>query len=118
MDLSDDQKSNNYQHLKNTLAYIEFKGRITEDWMCEQIKFIRHLRCMYPNISLVSLEITEREFRARACDAELLLQTLCDEIKHLGIITIETYYEFCKNIEYIVDASFADDELCDLFSKI
>lgn len=116
-ELSEYQQEQNYRTLKESIAILKNGGRITEDWMYDQMKFIEDLRDMFPDFTRVHMDNTDTEFRARARDAEVLAEILIDEINFMKSFTLKTYYEFLLNIEHLTDSAMEEHELCELFAK-
>jgi hypothetical protein len=110
---TDKEKENNYTVLCDTVEYVTQGGRITEDWIYEQIELLRFYRQHFFDLRQIDdhgdpdfrklLELTEDQF------STLLKQ-----------FAIPLFMDFIVSFKHIVDRSrlLCVDDLCDTFKKL
>jgi hypothetical protein len=122
-ELTDDQKHANYCRLIETIGFIEKNGRITEDWMEEQKKFIKDIReYFYQGIQTLNPEIKEKEFRTIANESEILLNSLLTCIYFDNTFKIGHYHNLLKRLLRMFVITYEQtsetDELTDFMQKM
>lgn len=109
--------SENYVNLLRNISTIVNK-RITEDWVEEQKKYILEYHDMFPDFSLLHLEITDNTFRT-ACDrAEILMNSLLESLLEEGIFSLETYSQFLHNFMQIASIWISEEEMNECMKKL
>jgi len=118
MDFTDDQKGENYCRIIASINDIRSNAGITEDWMYDQMKFIKMCREFFPDMSKLNPEVTDRRWRAMAENCELILSQLVFEIRETRSFSLPLYRSFCENIKKMFEMVMTDDELAQLMSSM
>lgn len=118
MEYTDEEKHANYVRMVEVIRHIRNGGRITEDWMSDQIKFIKMCRDFYPNMSELNIDVTDRRWRSMAENSELLLSQLIFEINETRSFSIPLYCSFCETIKKMFESILSDDEIAMLMSQM
>lgn len=104
MKYTDEERSQHYCYLLETIEFLTNNGRITEDWMEEHKKTIMTYRREYlDDLKYVNQEINDPEFRRACQEAEPLLSKLVNTIIKQGTFHVQTYLVFCQKIKFMVD---------------
>jgi hypothetical protein len=111
MELDEDQKHMNYRVLIDNIKYIRDGQRITEDWISDQIVYLKMCREQFSDMGQMNLEISEKRWRAMAEDCELMLSQLLWEHEETKQLSIELYLKFCENIKRMLAYYATDDDL-------
>ena len=115
---TDDQKYSNYNHIIDVIKHIKTGQRITEDWMEEEIAWIRTIRDFYPDMSRLNPEIVDKRWRAMAEECELVLSELIWEINETRKFPIALCLRLHENIKKMFDFQLTDDEIEMLMSRM
>jgi hypothetical protein len=111
MALTDTQCYTNYTKLIKTIEFLDKGGRITEDWVEDNKKQILHYRALIPNFGLLNEDITDHEFRFRCEETEDMMRFNCESIRNYGTFDPRVYHAMVRNMKYICDVVFTEDEL-------
>jgi hypothetical protein len=111
MELDDNQKNMNYRMLIDNINYIRDGQRITEDWISDQIVYLKMCRDQFSDMSQMNVEITDKRWRGMADDCELMLSQLLWEYSETKRMSIELYLKFCENIKRMLAYYATDDDL-------
>lgn len=111
MALTDTQRYTNYTKLIKTIEFLDKQGRITEDWMEDNKTQILHYRVLIPNFGVLNEDITDHEFRFRCEEIEEMMRFNCDSIRLHGTFDPRVYHAMVRNMKYICDVVFTEDEL-------
>jgi len=99
VELTDDQKYSNYVRLLETIKYIGEGNRITEDWMDEQMLIIQGYKIAFPlSFRVLNPEIKDKEFRIKAEQADVLLNSLITSIQHEKTFKVGHYYMLLQRL--------------------
>lgn len=118
MELDDDEKQANYQALIDSINYIRDGKRITEDWITEQVKYLNVCRDVFPDMTKMNVEISEKRWRGMAQDCELMLSQLLWEHSESKTISVPIYLRFCETIKRMLEYYATDDDLTDSINSM
>ena len=118
MDFTDDQKSQNFSRIVAVIKDVRNNVRITEDWMYDQMEFIKTCREFFPDMSKLNTEVEDPRWRAMAENCELVLSQLVFEIKETGSFSVPLYRLFCENVKKMFEMVMTPDELSQLMSSM
>jgi hypothetical protein len=111
MALTDTQKYTNYIQLIKTIEFLDNRGRITEDWMEDNMRVILHYRELLPNFGALNEEVVDHVFRYKCDETEEMMRFNCETIRLHGTFDVKVYYAMMVNMKYICDSIFSEDEL-------
>ena len=118
MEYTDDQKHANFMRIVSAINHIRNGSRITEDWMFDQMKFIKMCRDFYPDMSKLNVEVTDCRWRGMAENCEMILSQLVFEIMETQSFSVPLYYTFCQNIKKMFETVLTDDEIAQLMASM
>jgi hypothetical protein len=118
MDFTDDEKTENYCRMTSVINDLRNNVRITEDWMYDQMKFIKTCREFFPDMSKLNTEVVDPRWRAMAENCELVLSQLVFEIRETRSFSLPLYRSFCENIKKMFEMVMTDDELAQMMSSM
>ena len=118
VEYSDEQKQTNHARILEVIHHQKSRGRITEDWMEDQKKFILIIRDFFGNIEMANMDRQDREYRIIAEETEMLLNHLVEEIAETKTFSVDVYYKLSANLDRMVNLLFEEQELCDLMGGL
>lgn len=118
VEYSDEQKQTNYARILEVIHHQKSRGRITEDWMEDQKKFILIIRDFFGNIEMANMDRQDREYRIIAEETEMLLNHLVEEIMETKTFSVDVYYKLSANLDRMVNLLYEEQELCDLMGGL
>lgn len=118
MEYDDDEKKMNYQRLLDVTEHQRTGGRITEDWMEENKKFILDIREFCGNIENFNMDMGDKKFRKLAEESELIMNHLVEEIQTTRTFDVDLYYRVANNFVIMLGIVSETDELCDMMSGL
>ena len=118
VEYSDEQKQTNHARILEVIHHQKSRGRITEDWMEDQKKFILIIRDFFGNIEMANMDRQDREYRIIAEETEMLLNHLVEEIVETKTFSVDVYYKLSANLDRMVNLLFEEQELCDLMGGL
>lgn len=110
-EFNDEEKNQNYCQIVRTIQFLENGGRITEDWMVENIDYIKMYRGWIADFSKVNEEREDREFRKCCEETETLMQYLSRTVHTSDYFDPKVYLLFLRHMKKLCDMLFAEDEL-------
>lgn len=116
MEYTDNQKESHYVRIVSAIRDIRNGVRVTEDWIFEQMTFVKKCRHFYPDISKLNPEITNPRWRTMAENCEMILSQLVYEIDETAFFSVQLYLAFCEHIKKMFEMILTEDELADLMS--
>ena len=118
VEYSDEQKQTNHARILEVIHHQKTRGRITEDWMEDQKKFILIIRDFFGNIEMANMDRQDREYRIIAEETEMLLNHLVEEIVETKRFSVDVYYKLSANLDKMVNLLYEEQELCDLMGGL
>ena len=118
VEYSDEQKQMNHARILEVIHHQKTRGRITEDWMEDQKKFILIVRDFFGNIEMANMDRQDREYRIIAEETEMLLNHLVEEIRETKTFSVKIYYKLSANLDRMVNLLYEEQELCDLMGGL
>jgi hypothetical protein len=118
MDFTDDEKTDNYCRIVSVIKDVRSNVRITEDWMHDQMTFIKTCREFFPDMSKLNTEVVDRRWRAMAENCELILSQLIFEIRETRSFSLPLYRSFCENVKNMFEMIMTPDELAAMMSSM
>ena len=118
MDFTDDQKSQNFSRIVDVIKDVRNNVRITEDWMYDQMEFIKTCREFFPDMSKLNAEVVDPRWRAMAESCERILSQLVFEIQETRSFSLQQYRTFCENVKKMFEMIMTENELADLMSSM
>lgn len=120
MNLTEEEKYENYLMLQKSLQELRSRRRVTDDWEQSHYQFFLKIREHFTDFNLVAPTITNSVFRKICYEAEQLATYIETQILTSGM-NYNMYKTFLERIEYIIkyyDNIGEEDELSDLMGKI
>jgi hypothetical protein len=124
MDLTDEQRYENYKRLGLTIRHIEKCAKdqkgITEDWIEEHKIIIQQYRDAFPNLSRVNLGTPglDDDFFNTAYEGEIYLSWLIRNLKEFGSpASLRMYLKLNLKLKKLADESIKIEEVCE-FDKL
>lgn len=124
MELTDEQRHQNYKRLGLTIRHIEKCAKdqkgITEDWIEEHKKIIKEYREAFPDLSRVNLGMPglDDAFFKAAYEAEIYLSWLIRNLKELGSpASLRMYLKLNLKLKLLAEETIKIQEECE-FDKL
>ena len=122
MDLDDDETRGdphqNFLVIMDTVKHLDDNGVMDDEWISKHTDLILKYRRWIPNYTFVNDEVTDKTFRKRCADMEVLINHLCNSINASGKFDLRIYHIFMKNMKAILEYLFAEDILEDAMNML
>lgn len=118
MDYSDEDKQTNYEFMIDAIRHVEKGMRITEDWMEEHKDRILVYRDFWPDMSRLNPDVKDHRFRSWAVEVEVLLQSLCMDIKTYKTFFVPDYHRFNMSMRRMAEMLVEDSDFADMMSML
>lgn len=110
-EFNDEEKHQNYCRIARTIEFLQNGERITEDWMIENIEYIKMYRSWISDFSEINLEKDDTEFRKCCQETETLMQYLSRTVNMSDYFDTKVYLIFLQHMKKICDMLMDDDDL-------
>lgn len=110
-EFTEEEKYQNYCRIVRTIEFLQNGGRITEDWLIENIEYIKMYRSWIADFSMVNEEREDREFRKCCQETETLMQYLSRTVNTSDYFDPKVYLIFLQHMKKLCDLMMAEDEL-------
>lgn len=109
----------NYLRLLQTIQTLENENiRLTEDWYDEHRKHILMYRTIFPNFRTVNEEIESDEFRTKAAETEIILESLVHEVQTRTLFNLKMYLMLNKHLKQLCEIIWGEDELLEMLGRM
>jgi len=108
----------NYLRLVETIQTLEAGVRLTEDWYEEHKQHILTYRKEFPNFSNINEDFEDSEFRTKAKEVELVLNSLVREVKMKTLFNTKTYLILNKLLKEMCELIWTQEELSEILGKM
>jgi hypothetical protein len=112
------EKYENYMQILYVINFLKSNGRVTEDWVQENMHLIEKWRDWIGDYSSLHPEVTDKVFRKACCDTETLIQYLVHSIRTTKTFDTKVYLVLANKLKYICDSMFEEGELENLMSNM
>lgn len=105
---SDDEKSDHYKFLEETIQQIQTKEMITDYWMEDHMDKVKLYRAWIPDFSAINPECDDPEFRRVANKAERIMDTLLQIYEEECALNVDLYLELNECMIWLTDYRMID----------
>lgn len=110
-EFTEEEKHQNYCRIVRTIEFLQNGGRITEDWLIENIEHIKMYRSWIADFSMVNEEREDREFRKCCQETETLMQYLSRTVNMSDYFDPKVYLIFLQHMKKLCDMIMDEDDL-------
>jgi len=104
----DNEKSEHYRFLEETIYQIQTKEMITEYWLDDHMDKVKLYRAWIPDFSGINPECQDPEFRRVATKAERIIDTLLQIYEEECILNVDLYLELNECMIWLTDYRMID----------
>lgn len=105
------EKYENYMQILYVINFFGSGGRVSEDWMQENMHLIEKWRDWIGDYSSLHPEVSDKVFRKACSDTETLIQYLVHSIRTTKTFDTKVYLVLANKLKYICDSMFEEGEL-------
>jgi hypothetical protein len=105
---SDDEKSEHYKFLQETIEQIQTKDLITDYWLGDHMDMVKLYRAWIPDFSIINPECDDPDFRRVATKAERIMDTLLHIYEEECTLNVDLYLELIECMLWLSDYRVID----------
>jgi len=118
MELTGEQKYENYLTLQRSIQNLRSGAQVTPEWNDHHLKFFTRVRAFFKNFNDVLMDDDSEELRKKCSELEVLAQYNEQFIARNTFIDYSAYRLFLDRLLYIAEYTMGDDEITDLMEKL